>query len=124
MRFISVTCVVWGKIASLDSARGEKSDSGCKVVVDDADVVQSLDRHVRSITKANLDSAGGVGRCWNFFAMPARLCGEATLRRQIRNIFQLPFKHRRHSGDYDRDKNQKETYSNTARNVIAGPNYK
>src|SRR5256886_15172547 len=26
--------------------RGEKSDSGCKVVDDDADVVQSLDRHV------------------------------------------------------------------------------
>jgi hypothetical protein len=32
--------------------RGEKSDSGCKVVNDDADVVQSLDRHVPSITKA------------------------------------------------------------------------
>jgi hypothetical protein len=29
--------------------RGEKSDSGCKVVDDDADVVQSLDRHVPSI---------------------------------------------------------------------------
>ena len=28
--------------------RGEKSDSGCKVVDDDADVVQSLDRHVPS----------------------------------------------------------------------------
>src|SRR5436309_14544835 len=27
---------------------GEKSDSGCKVVDDDADVVQSLDRHVPS----------------------------------------------------------------------------
>jgi len=26
--------------------RGEKSDSGCKVVDDDADVVQSLDCHV------------------------------------------------------------------------------
>jgi hypothetical protein len=29
--------------------RGEKSDSGCEVVNDDADVVQSLDRHVPSI---------------------------------------------------------------------------
>src|ERR1700730_14299530 len=29
--------------------RGEKSDSGCKVVDDDADVVQSLDRHVPSV---------------------------------------------------------------------------
>jgi hypothetical protein len=29
--------------------RGEKSDSGCKVVDDDADVVQSLDRHVPSM---------------------------------------------------------------------------
>src|SRR5262245_17035641 len=28
--------------------RGEESDSSCKVVDDDADVVQSLDRHVRS----------------------------------------------------------------------------
>src|SRR6266581_3893737 len=32
--------------------RGEKSDSGCKVVDDDADVVQSLDRHVPSIAEA------------------------------------------------------------------------
>ena len=32
--------------------RGEKSDSGCKVVDDDADVVQSLDRHVLSIAEA------------------------------------------------------------------------
>src|SRR5258705_7596460 len=29
--------------------RGEKSDSGCKVVDDDADVVQSLDRHAPSM---------------------------------------------------------------------------
>ena len=29
--------------------RGEKSDSGCKVVDDDADVVHSLDRHFPSI---------------------------------------------------------------------------
>jgi hypothetical protein len=34
--------------------RGEKSDSGCKVVDDDADVVQSLDRHVPSIPVADL----------------------------------------------------------------------
>jgi len=32
--------------------RGEKSYSGCKVVDDDADVVQSLDRHVPSIAGA------------------------------------------------------------------------
>src|SRR3989440_7149609 len=32
--------------------RGEKSDSGWKVVDDDADVVQSLDRHVPSIAEA------------------------------------------------------------------------
>src|SRR2546428_10923784 len=32
--------------------RGEKSDSGCKVVDDDADVVQSLDRHVPRIAEA------------------------------------------------------------------------
>src|SRR6267378_325520 len=32
--------------------RGEKSDSGCKVVDDDTDVVQSLDRHVPSIAAA------------------------------------------------------------------------
>jgi hypothetical protein len=32
--------------------RGEKSDSGCKIVDDDADMVQSLDRHVRSIGEA------------------------------------------------------------------------
>src|SRR5712671_4325926 len=31
--------------------RGEKSDSACKVVDDDADVVQSLDRHVPSISR-------------------------------------------------------------------------
>ena len=33
--------------------RGEKSDSGFKVVDDDADVVQSLDRHVPSIAAAD-----------------------------------------------------------------------
>src|SRR5687767_11951234 len=32
--------------------RGEKSDSGCKVVDDDTDVVQSLDRHVLSIAES------------------------------------------------------------------------
>ena len=32
--------------------RGEKSDRGCKVVNDDADVVQSLDRHVPSLAEA------------------------------------------------------------------------
>ena len=38
---------------------GEKSDSGCKVIDDDADVVQSLDRHVPSIAEA---VRGGPGR--------------------------------------------------------------
>src|SRR5467141_2331532 len=32
--------------------RGEKSDSGCKVVDDDADVIQSLDRHAPNIAEA------------------------------------------------------------------------
>jgi len=32
--------------------RGEKSDSGCKVIDDDANVVQSIDRHVSSIAAA------------------------------------------------------------------------
>ena len=39
--------------------RGEKSDSGCKVVDDDADVVQSLDCHVPSMAAA---VRGGPGR--------------------------------------------------------------
>ena len=30
----------------------KKSDSGCKVVDDDADVIQSLDRHVPTIAAA------------------------------------------------------------------------
>src|SRR5215203_5776670 len=34
--------------------RGEKSDSVCKVINDDADVVQSLDRHVPSSTVSTL----------------------------------------------------------------------
>src|SRR2546425_11008787 len=33
--------------------RGEKSDGGCKVVDDDADVVQSLDRHVPSMVPSS-----------------------------------------------------------------------
>src|SRR5688500_8694055 len=37
---------------------GEKSDSGCKVVDDDADVVQSLDRHVPSLAGAIRDCPG------------------------------------------------------------------
>src|SRR3954464_10783660 len=32
--------------------RGEKSDSSCEVIDDDADMVQSLDRHVPSIAEA------------------------------------------------------------------------
>ena len=50
--------------------RGEKSDSGCQVVNDDADVVQSLDRHVPSIAEiaealragARAHVRGGPGR--------------------------------------------------------------
>ena len=38
------------------SERGEKSNCGCKVVGDDADVVQSLDRHVAEAVR------GGPGR--------------------------------------------------------------
>ena len=38
--------------------RGEKSDSGCKVVDDDADVVQSLDRHVLTIAEPLRGDAG------------------------------------------------------------------
>src|SRR4051812_26457885 len=34
--------------------RGEKSESGCEVFDDDADVVQSLDRHVPSIAEARV----------------------------------------------------------------------
>ena len=49
-----ITMSTWTACAR-HAERGEKSDSGCKVVDDDADVVQSLDRHVRSI-------AGGRAR--------------------------------------------------------------
>ena len=38
---------------------GEKSDSGCKVDDDDADVVQSFERHVPSMGE---DMRGGAGR--------------------------------------------------------------
>jgi hypothetical protein len=38
--------------------RGEESDSGCKVVDDDADVVQSLDCHVSSIAEAMRSGPG------------------------------------------------------------------
>jgi hypothetical protein len=58
MRFISVKCVVLGKIASLDSERSEKSDSGCKVIDDDADVIHSLDCHVLSLVGAMRDCLG------------------------------------------------------------------
>src|SRR5215210_2899118 len=40
----------------LQTELGKESDSGCKVVDDDADVVQSLDRHVPSIGEAERDS--------------------------------------------------------------------
>ncbi|HKT39617.1 MAG TPA: hypothetical protein VJR48_14675, partial [Ktedonobacterales bacterium] len=46
----------------------EKSDSGCKVVNDDADVVQSLDRHVPSVAEA---VRGGPGRLVHEFGVYA-----------------------------------------------------
>src|SRR5712675_1099825 len=42
----------WRLAFDRHTERGEKSDSGCKVVDDDADVVQSLDRHVPSMAEA------------------------------------------------------------------------
>jgi hypothetical protein len=43
-----------GRLAITRHAQGsEKSDSGCKVVNDDADMVQSLDRHVSSLAGSN-----------------------------------------------------------------------
>src|SRR6476646_8599047 len=56
--------------------RGEKSDSGCQVVDDDAEVVQSLDRHVPSIAEA---ARGVLGRP---FSRVGR--GEPRKRREMR----------------------------------------
>src|SRR5918912_2020081 len=42
----------------LQTELGKESDSGCKVVDDDADVVQSLDRHFPSIGQAERDGPG------------------------------------------------------------------
>src|SRR5918996_1783935 len=42
----------------LQTELGKESDSGCKVVDDDAYVVQSLDRHVPSIGEAERDGPG------------------------------------------------------------------
>src|SRR5918998_4369971 len=42
----------------LQTELGKESDSGCKVVDDDAYVVQSLDRHVPSIGEAERDGLG------------------------------------------------------------------
>ena len=44
----------------LQAELGKESDSGCKVVDDDAYVVQSLDRHVPSIGQAERDAPGRV----------------------------------------------------------------
>jgi hypothetical protein len=44
----------------LQTEFGEESDSGCKVLDDDAYVVQSLDRHVPSIGEAERDGLGRV----------------------------------------------------------------
>ncbi len=40
--------------------RGEKSNSGCQVVDDDADVVQCLDRHVHGIAEADLPTENNL----------------------------------------------------------------
>jgi PadR family transcriptional regulator, regulatory protein PadR len=48
--------------------RGEKSDSGCKVLDDDADVVQSLDRHVPSIAEAVRAAQAGRLASWTWLA--------------------------------------------------------
>src|SRR5688572_12515972 len=50
----------------LQTELGKESDSGCKVVDDDADVVQSLDRHVPSIGEAERDGPGRL-----FLALPS-----------------------------------------------------
>src|SRR5829696_8378862 len=49
----------------LQTELGKESDSGCKVLDDDADVVQSLDRHVPTIGEAECDGpeAPGPGLC-------------------------------------------------------------
>jgi hypothetical protein len=44
----------------LQTELGKESDSGCKVVYDDAYVVQSLDRHVPTIGEAERDGPGGL----------------------------------------------------------------
>src|SRR5919107_3900333 len=44
----------------LQTELGKESDSGCKVLDDDAYVVQSLDRHVLSIGQAERDGLGRV----------------------------------------------------------------
>src|ERR671911_2694241 len=44
----------------LQTELGKESDSGCKVLDDDAYVVQSLDRHVPSIGEAERDGLGRV----------------------------------------------------------------
>lgn len=48
----------WHLAFERHAEHGEKSDSGCKVVDDDADVVHSLDRHVPSIGQAKRDCPG------------------------------------------------------------------
>jgi hypothetical protein len=44
----------------LQTELGKESDSGLKVLDDDADVVQSLDRHLPSIGEAERDGPGRV----------------------------------------------------------------
>src|ERR1700722_11034380 len=65
----------WHLAFERHAERGEKSDSGCKVVDDDADVVQSPDRHVPSIAES---VRGGPGRPFSRIGR-----GEPRKRRQM-----------------------------------------
>jgi len=59
--------------------RGEKSDSGCKVVDDDADVVQSLDRHVPSL-------AGAMRDCPRFTVLTSWMSNRTGQQRNFRTL--------------------------------------
>src|SRR6266516_2908200 len=56
--------------------RGEKSDSGCKVL-DDADVVQSLDRHVPRYSRGRARRSKGMPRFLSHLHSGIRSCHES-----------------------------------------------
>jgi hypothetical protein len=60
--------------------RGEERDSGCKVVDDDADVVQPLDRHVPSVSRGRARRSRADR--WRELARHALLSGTGSLRAQ------------------------------------------